>query len=276
MSNSNTVANDDTEMARAAAQACARGFVVLRGFGSLGFGAQRSICCCLRSASAAGSGSWITTPSARPAGARSISSGRQCATGSDCRSPSIPAASRFRRPPSRIRRITIVPGQSPASTGSCRCSFTGSNFTIVITRGGCFGRWLADAGREVLAEADLLVPVPLARWRLLARRFNQAQILAAEAGRRTGKPVNPFALVTNPFDATSNRPHPGSAAAGMWLAFSVFLPSELPKISGKAIVLVDDVITSGATASAAARALKRAGARKVDVLALAIVSERYS
>jgi predicted amidophosphoribosyltransferase len=50
----------------------------------------------------------------------------------------------------------------------------------------------------------------------------------------------------------------------------------LPKISGKAIVLVDDVITSGATASAAARALKQAGARKVDVLALAIVSERYS
>jgi predicted amidophosphoribosyltransferase len=52
--------------------------------------------------------------------------------------------------------------------------------------------------------------------------------------------------------------------------------NELPKVSGKAIVLIDDVITSGATASAAATALKRAGARRVDVLALAIVSERYS
>ncbi|MBY0558278.1 ComF family protein [Hyphomicrobium sp.] len=138
-----------------------------------------------------------------------------------------------------------------------------------------FGRWMADAGREVLAEADLLVPVPLARWRLLGRRFNQAQILAAEAGRRTGKPVNPFALVrirSTPHQIGLTRAQRSRNVAGVFR-----VPArELPNISGKAIVLVDDVITSGATASAAARALKQAGARKVDVLALAIVSERYS
>ncbi|WP_045834839.1 ComF family protein [Hyphomicrobium sp. 99] len=138
-----------------------------------------------------------------------------------------------------------------------------------------FGRWLAEAGREILADADLLVPVPLARWRLLARRFNQAQILAAEAGRRSGKPINPFALVrsrSTPHQIGLTRAQRMRNVSGVFRVPQV----ELQNIAGKAIVLVDDVITSGATASAAARALKRAGARKVDVLALAIVSERYS
>jgi ComF family protein len=138
-----------------------------------------------------------------------------------------------------------------------------------------FGRWLVEAGKELLSDADLIIPVPLARWRLLSRRFNQAQILAAEAGRRSGKPVNPFALVRS-----RSTPHQIglTKAQRMRNVAGVFrIPaSELPKVSGKAIVLVDDVITSGATASAAAIALKRAGARRVDVLALAIVSERYS
>jgi ComF family protein len=138
-----------------------------------------------------------------------------------------------------------------------------------------FGRWIADAGSELLSDADLLVPVPLARWRLLSRRFNQAQILAAEAGRRTGKPVNPFALVrsrSTPHQIGLSRAQRMRNVAGVFRVPA----NELPKVSGKAIVLVDDVITSGATVSAAAIALKRAGARRVDVLALAIVSERYS
>jgi ComF family protein len=138
-----------------------------------------------------------------------------------------------------------------------------------------FGRWIAVAGQDLFADADLLVPMPLAPWRLLARRFNQAQILAAEAGRRAAKPVNPFALAR-----TRSRGHQVglTRAQRQRNVAGVFrVPAnELPNVSGKAIVLVDDVITSGATASAAAVALKRAGARRVDVLALAIVSERYS
>jgi ComF family protein len=138
-----------------------------------------------------------------------------------------------------------------------------------------FGRWLAEAGAELLADAELLVPVPLARWRLLARRFNQAQILAAEAGRRVGKPVSPFALVrtrSTPHQIGLSRNQRRRNVAGVFRVPA----GELPKVSGKAIVLIDDVITSGATASAAAAALKRAGARRVDVLALALVSEAYS
>lgn len=137
-----------------------------------------------------------------------------------------------------------------------------------------FGRWMAVAGHDLLQEADLLVPIPLTRWRLLSRRFNQAQILAAETGRRARIPVNPFALVRR----RSTHQVGLTRAQRLKNVSGVFrVPaSELPNVAGKAIVLVDDVITTGATASAAARALKRAGARRVDVLALALVSERYS
>jgi ComF family protein len=134
-----------------------------------------------------------------------------------------------------------------------------------------FGRWLAEAGHEILSDADLLVPVPLARWRLISRRFNQAQILAAETGKQTQKPVNPSALVrsrSTKHQVGLTRLQRSRNVAG---AFRV-PPGELAAVSGKAIVLIDDVITTGATASAAAKALKRAGARRVDVLALAIVA----
>ena len=57
-----------------------------------------------------------------------------------------------------------------------------------------FGRWLAEAGRELLAGVDLIVPVPLSRWRLLSRRFNQAAILAQELSRQTGLAVDPHLL----------------------------------------------------------------------------------
>ena len=135
-----------------------------------------------------------------------------------------------------------------------------------------FGRWLAEAGAELISGADLLVPVPLARWRLLGRRFNQAQILAAEAARLTRKPVDPFALVRTRSTAHQiglSRQQRQRNVSGVFR-----VPAhELPKVAGKAILLVDDVVTSGATASAAATALKQAGARRVDVLALAIVAQ---
>ena len=137
-----------------------------------------------------------------------------------------------------------------------------------------FGRWLLGAGEDILREADVLVlvPVPLARWRLLTRRYNQAQILAAEAGRLAGKPVAPMALIR----ARRTRPQVGLTRSerkkNVSGAFQV-PASAIPQVAGKAVVLVDDVITTGATVSAAARALKRAGARSVDVLALAIVSD---
>jgi ComF family protein len=138
-----------------------------------------------------------------------------------------------------------------------------------------FGRWLAEAGQDLLSDADILVPVPLARWRLLARRFNQAQILAAEVAHIANKPVKPFALIrtrSTPHQVGLTRAQRQRNVAGVFRVPA----SEIATVSGKAIVLIDDVITTGATASAAALALKRAGARRVDVLALAIVTAVHS
>ena len=133
-----------------------------------------------------------------------------------------------------------------------------------------FGRWLAEAGRELLTDADIIVPVPLTRFRLLTRRFNQAQILAAETGRIACKPVQPLALRRSrsaPPQVGLTRQQRLKNVAG---AFEIS-PGRHPLIAGKAILLVDDVVTTGATASAAARVLKAGGARRVDVLALALV-----
>ncbi|MCB1515817.1 MAG: ComF family protein, partial [Hyphomicrobiaceae bacterium] len=58
-----------------------------------------------------------------------------------------------------------------------------------------FGRWLAETGRDLIADADLMVPVPLHRLKLLRRRFNQAAVLTAELSRITATPAAPLALI---------------------------------------------------------------------------------
>ena len=135
-----------------------------------------------------------------------------------------------------------------------------------------FGRWLANAGEDLLRDADILVPVPLAWSRLLSRRYNQAQILAQATGEICGLPVVSQALIRKRRTGAQVGLTRAARRRNVSGAFAV-PPSACHVIAGKAIVLVDDVITTGATASAAARALRRAGARSVDVLALAIVTE---
>ncbi len=133
-----------------------------------------------------------------------------------------------------------------------------------------FGRWLTDAGRELLADADLLVPVPLGGLRLLTRRFNQAHILAAAVARQSGVPVRPTALKR--IRATSRQVGLSRDQRRQNVSGAFFVPQRsAASIAGRKIVLVDDVITTGATVSAAAKALKTAGAARVDVLALALV-----
>lgn len=133
------------------------------------------------------------------------------------------------------------------------------------------GAMMARAGAELLADADVIVPVPLHPWRLWRRRFNQAMALSGVLSRGSGVPCDPFLLAR----VKRTRPQVGLSKAqrrdNLQGAFRV--PGEArARLEGRRVLLVDDVLTTGATANAASRALLRGGARAVDVLAFARVT----
>lgn len=132
------------------------------------------------------------------------------------------------------------------------------------------GAWMARAGDELLSESDLLVAVPLHRVRLWERRFNQSALLAAAVSRCCGVPLDSGVLIR----VRRTPPQVGltrtQRALNVQGAFRV-APERGADLDGKAVVLVDDVLTSGATINAAARALLRGGAKRVDVLVFARV-----
>lgn len=136
--------------------------------------------------------------------------------------------------------------------------------------------WMDRAGTELLAEADCIVPVPLHRRRLWRRRFNQsaelARRLAALDAARGGRLVHaPRALVRVKATQSQVGLTRGQRETNLKGAFHV-PPARRGEIEGRRVLLVDDVYTTGATAGAATRALKRAGARAVDVLVFARVA----
>ncbi|MFO1104395.1 MAG: double zinc ribbon domain-containing protein [Methylocystis sp.] len=130
------------------------------------------------------------------------------------------------------------------------------------------GRWMARAGAELLAEADVIVPIPLHRLRLLARRFNQSAALAQAISRESAVPAEMMALERVKPTAPQVGLTRAQRAANLSGAFRVS-PDRADAIIGRNVVLVDDVLTTGATANAAARALLRAGAARVDLLVFA-------
>jgi ComF family protein len=130
------------------------------------------------------------------------------------------------------------------------------------------GRWMARAGADLLSQADVLAPIPLHRMRLFFRRFNQSAALARVISRESAVPAEMLALER----VKATTPQVGltrtQRAANLQGAFRVRKDMAI-KIAGKNVVLVDDVLTTGATANAATRALLRAGAERVDVLVFA-------
>ncbi len=134
------------------------------------------------------------------------------------------------------------------------------------------GRWISHAGRELLAEADALVPVPLHWRRLWTRRFNQSAMLAAAISTASGVPVVTTALKRVKATVQQVGLTRPQRAANVQGAFRV--PDEgKPAVVSRRLVLVDDVLTSGATIDGCARALLRAGAANVDVLVFARVAD---
>lgn len=132
------------------------------------------------------------------------------------------------------------------------------------------GGMMARAGAELLAEADVIVPVPLHRWRLWRRRFNQAMALARVVSRESGVPCDPFLLAR--VKRTRRQVGLTKAQRQENLQGAFHVPPEVKAgLKGRRVVLIDDVLTTGATANAASRALLRAGAASVDILAFARV-----
>ncbi|MEZ5773653.1 MAG: ComF family protein [Hyphomicrobiaceae bacterium] len=134
-----------------------------------------------------------------------------------------------------------------------------------------FGRWLALAAADLLPGTDLIVPVPLAYWRLWRRRFNQAALLADELSRATGIRHDPMLLRRTRATETQVGKSLDQRRRNVEGAFAVPRRARR-RIEGRNVLLVDDVITTGSTVEAATRALRRAGAARVDVVALARVT----
>jgi ComF family protein len=136
------------------------------------------------------------------------------------------------------------------------------------------GRWMARAGSELLAEADLVAPVPLHWRRLFTRRYNQAQLLARVAVREaavgTRPRLAPDLLRRRRWTGSQSGLRAQERRGNVRQAFDIH-PRWLAEVAGKTVLLVDDVLTTGATVEACARVLQRGGARHVDVLTLARV-----
>ena len=134
-----------------------------------------------------------------------------------------------------------------------------------------FGRWMANAAADLIARADLVIPVPLHWRRLATRRYNQAAVLAHEIARKNRLPVDTASLLRpNASISQGEMPSARARLKNVARAFTVGAAQQ-NRIAGRRILLVDDVLTTGATLGACAKALKRAGAVSVSAVTLARV-----
>jgi len=124
---------------------------------------------------------------------------------------------------------------------------------------------LIAAGEGAGQRAAILLPVPLHRWRIWSRGFNQAALIAGHMAKRSGVPMR-----TDLIRRTVNTPPlhslgPGARRKAVRGAFALS-PGARETIRGKTIILIDDIWTTGSTASACARLLKAGGAARVEIL----------
>lgn len=134
-----------------------------------------------------------------------------------------------------------------------------------------FTPWLQRAGAGLIAQSDVIVPVPLHRSRLWSRRFNQSALLARALAKSCALACLPAGLLRT----RATQPQKGLSRSARYKNVSgVFAPNprHVQDISGKRVLLIDDVFTSGATLDACARVLRGAGATQVHVLTLARVT----
>lgn len=131
-----------------------------------------------------------------------------------------------------------------------------------------FARWISRSAAGLIEEADAIAPVPLHPLRLLRRRYNQAAEIARPLAAMTGTPYLPDALVRRRATATQGGKSGSGRKRNVAGAFEAPDPR---RVAGLRILLIDDVLTTGATAEGCARALKAAGAARVDLAVVARV-----
>ena len=138
--------------------------------------------------------------------------------------------------------------------------------------GPLFARWLARSARDLLAEADCVAPVPLHPTRLFRRRYNQAAEIARPLSRLAGLTYLPDALVRRRATETQGGKSGSGRRRNVAAAFEV--PARKARlVAGRKIVLIDDVMTTGATLEGCARALLKAGADQVNVAVVSRVKD---
>ncbi len=132
-------------------------------------------------------------------------------------------------------------------------------------------RWMAKAGERVIAESDLIAPVPLHWRRLLKRRYNQSAELARALARLSGKPAVPDLLLRQRATIAQRQMSRAERAANQSGAITAN-PRHAVTLRGRSVLVIDDVLTSGATLGTCTEALLGAGAAHVNVLALCRVA----
>jgi ComF family protein len=135
-------------------------------------------------------------------------------------------------------------------------------------------RMMLQAGRKLVAEADVVMPIPLHPKRLWQRRFNQSALLAHEIGKLAARPVDTLSLQRTKVTRQQVGLDAEERRRNVSRAFAVD-PLHLAQVARKTVLLIDDVRTTGATAEACAVALKKAGAVKIYVLTYALVLAPY-
>ncbi|MCH7485508.1 MAG: ComF family protein [Proteobacteria bacterium] len=164
------------------------------------------------------------------------------------------------------RRARAALAYDPASRGLV-IAFKHADRTYAAP---AFAGWMARAGAALLGNADIIAPVPLHRLRLLSRRYNQAALLGHGLSRASGVAIVPDLLVRKKHTRSQGRLSRAQRALNVQGAFAV-KAGRKGCLAGRRVLLIDDVLTTGVTAAACAKVLKRAGAAAVDVLTLARV-----
>ena len=171
----------------------------------------------------------------------------------------------IRRPPQFDRARAVF-----AYDGASRSLILSFKHADQTHQAPAFGRWLVRAGVDLLPDTDLVAPVPLHRWRLFARRYNQAALLAGAVAQLSGRQVAADLLVRRRRTRSQGRMSWPARIRNVRGAFAV-RDDWRDRVQGARILLLDDVQTTGATVEECACVLKRAGAAGVDVLTLARV-----